>query len=243
MNGLNSLGQRVLFVRRFRQMTQQEIAKLSGIAQSSLASLEADRNKGSRKLVSLAKSLNISPEWLYSGETNGLSINEILKAGFGLNTYSTDHGVNLHKGLETNKSRNDEEEPFGQAIGVKLLAWTTRSILSPGTAYGMRIGDQKRFGWPDDYSRTAYMIAAGDSARLINIKKGDHLLVEPDATANAGDRVIAIKDSKSILLGKALISNGFTFFVHEDEDGETHACLLDDFTFGGVIKGNLRSLR
>ena len=60
---------RLRHARKARDLTQQRLAQLSGIKQGSISDLERGESKAFRgnTLVSLARALNVSPEWLSQG--------------------------------------------------------------------------------------------------------------------------------------------------------------------------------
>ncbi|MGL4674634.1 MAG: XRE family transcriptional regulator [Wohlfahrtiimonas sp.] len=49
-------------------ITQQQLADSAGIAQSTIMFLESGRNKGSTRIVDIAKALGVSPDWLLYGK-------------------------------------------------------------------------------------------------------------------------------------------------------------------------------
>src|SRR5688572_23824815 len=60
---------RLRHARKARDLTQQRLATLSGIKQGSISDLERGESKAFRgnTLLSLARALNVSPEWLSHG--------------------------------------------------------------------------------------------------------------------------------------------------------------------------------
>lgn len=242
MNRLESMGARVAFARKFRGMTQHEVADLSELAQSSLASLESGRNKGCRKVIGLAKTLNVPTEWLYSGETNGKTVDEILVIGYDYNEFPSTSSPNGQTSERSPISHDNKIGQFDEKNGVKFLSWTTRSISAPKTAYGKSIGEKSRFGLPYDYSDTAYLLQSKKTFKLVDINKGDYLFIEPDAIVKPRDLVIAIKDGTNILAGRIILADGILLIIHENDFGEESINKLSDLFLGGVIKGSIRSI-
>jgi transcriptional regulator with XRE-family HTH domain len=62
-------GMRLRHARKARGMTQTDLAKASGVKQASISQLETGESKSFRgaTLLSLARALNISPDWLSHG--------------------------------------------------------------------------------------------------------------------------------------------------------------------------------
>lgn len=61
---------RLRHARKARSLTQVKLASISGVKQSSISDLERGESKSFRgsTLVSLAKALQVSPEWLANGK-------------------------------------------------------------------------------------------------------------------------------------------------------------------------------
>lgn len=64
------IGHRLKTARKLRGLTQQELAKLSGVKQASISDLERGESKSYRgtTLVSIAQSLKVRPDWLETGK-------------------------------------------------------------------------------------------------------------------------------------------------------------------------------
>ena len=60
-------GERVKTTRHEKELTQKQLAKLSGVGQSTIADLERGRNSGSSHIAKIAKALNVSAVWLTDG--------------------------------------------------------------------------------------------------------------------------------------------------------------------------------
>ena len=61
---MDTFADRVRTTRVELGMSQAELAKASGISQSTIAQIESGRNKGTTKLVDLARALKVNPSWL-----------------------------------------------------------------------------------------------------------------------------------------------------------------------------------
>lgn len=62
-----SIGKRLKETRSKLDLSQKDLAAISGVSQQTISNLESERNKGSVHAVKLAKALNVDPEWLVSG--------------------------------------------------------------------------------------------------------------------------------------------------------------------------------
>ncbi|MBJ9709855.1 XRE family transcriptional regulator [Burkholderia gladioli] len=65
---MRTLADRLKEARSDKDLSQEELAALSGVSQSTIAHVESGRNKGSKHLLTLARALDVRPEWLGSGQ-------------------------------------------------------------------------------------------------------------------------------------------------------------------------------
>ena len=65
---MKTLGDRIRARRRVLCLTQKELAKKSGLSQTTISDIERGRNVGSREIISLANALLCRVEWLGTGE-------------------------------------------------------------------------------------------------------------------------------------------------------------------------------
>lgn len=68
MAGMNSLAKRLKYARDRLSLSQEKLAELSGLKQSDISKIETSRILRTTGIVSLAKALRCSPDWLESGE-------------------------------------------------------------------------------------------------------------------------------------------------------------------------------
>ena len=64
---METVGQRLRTARKRRGLTQPQLAQRSGVSQTSISDLERGRSDTSRDLVSLARALDCSLDWLADG--------------------------------------------------------------------------------------------------------------------------------------------------------------------------------
>lgn len=244
---LDSVGKRVACARKYRSLTQQELADRAGIAQSSLASLEAGRNKGSRSLVSLAKALNVPAEWLDSGQ-NHEQIMGLLRGNLHQLPSAADQSVQrmLKSAVPGEQSAAYVESstvPKNKetSIGLKLLAWTARSLLDPDTAYKQHLEQQRRFQWPFPHSSRAFLLRATRNFHIPNLREDDFLLIEPDAPVLTGRDVVVVRSDDAILLGRVMDTPSGQFLFFAINAGEEELLPLDaSMRVVGVIASRLQ---
>lgn len=64
---MTTFAERVKEERKKAGLNQQQLAKVSGLSQTTISDIERSRNESSRDLVTLAHALNVSAEWLITG--------------------------------------------------------------------------------------------------------------------------------------------------------------------------------
>tara|TARA_R110002096_G_scaffold297186_1_gene491701 strand:+ start:32 stop:361 length:330 start_codon:yes stop_codon:yes gene_type:complete len=62
-----TIGSRVQEARKNAGMTQEILARLSGVPQARISALELNKNKKSSYLIQLSQALGVSPNWLETG--------------------------------------------------------------------------------------------------------------------------------------------------------------------------------
>ncbi|WP_186156797.1 LexA family transcriptional regulator [Burkholderia gladioli] len=61
---MKTLADRLKEVRKEREISQEALARLSGVSQSTIAHIESGRNQGTKYLLALARALELNPDWL-----------------------------------------------------------------------------------------------------------------------------------------------------------------------------------
>lgn len=64
---VKTLGERVRYARERRELTQQELAKRAGCTQGAIGNVETGERQSLRNLVSVARALHVSTDWLFDG--------------------------------------------------------------------------------------------------------------------------------------------------------------------------------
>lgn len=72
---LMTLAERMVWARQKMRLTQEELAKKAGVAQSTIAGLETSYRQNPRRLPQIAKALEIDPMWLAEGKGDPYRLN------------------------------------------------------------------------------------------------------------------------------------------------------------------------
>lgn len=67
---MDTLGSRIKEARLAANLSQEALARSVGVSQGLIGQIESGLNKGSKHITSLARTLNVSPDWLETGEGN-----------------------------------------------------------------------------------------------------------------------------------------------------------------------------
>lgn len=65
---MKTFADRIRHARQLRQLSQQELARASGLAQSTISSYENQSRASTTRLMALAEALQVNPRWLDTGK-------------------------------------------------------------------------------------------------------------------------------------------------------------------------------
>jgi len=79
ITSLNTFGERLLFAREKRGLSQDQLGEKAGVSQVTINHIEKGRNASSKKLVDIARALKVPAEWLASGEGQHAVLRDFLQ--------------------------------------------------------------------------------------------------------------------------------------------------------------------
>lgn len=188
---MSTLGDRIKLKRKSAKMTQEELAKKTGVTKSAISQYESGLTKkmDGDKLLLIAKSLSVSAEWLI----------------YGKDQYTVQKKDNLPYSIVNT-------EPGPDIIGrVPLISWVQAGHWAeiidnhlPGQADEWRLTTAK-------VSKNAFALRVkGDSMTnphgSPSIPEGYIIIVDPHKQAENGDLIVArLDDSKEATFKKLVI--------------------------------------
>lgn len=163
ITGVNSLASRLKAEREARNLKQDQLGKLAGVGQSTIANIENGTRQNPRNLLEIAKALNVSAEWLKTGR------GEKVPADANTSSERPTSGVSLSG--DTNSQRAPVVE--WARLGSVLLT-TEREI--PAEAPSLPVLDGA-------HPESVWAVAEADHPRF-RIKRGYKLLFSPVESAS-----------------------------------------------------------
>lgn len=186
-------------------LSQQELAKLTGIGQSSIGQIENGRNKSTTKILELAKALQTTPEYLMHGikiQKNNV-LNESKNTNYGNQNISGGDQTNIEGDSYTLYQDNGEEPTKAQINEAESQFLKSMPVMDINIAARYLIGGKKdREQIYDTSERTETFIPktsetigvtiADDSLIEFSadrIRASDILLVEPQMPPRNNDLI------------------------------------------------------
>lgn len=80
ITSLNTFGERLLFAREKRGMSQEQLGDKAGVSQVTINHIETGRNASSKKLVNISRALHVPAEWLSDGEYHEQVMRDFLRS-------------------------------------------------------------------------------------------------------------------------------------------------------------------
>lgn len=207
---MKTLAERLAWARNEKQLSQQQLADLAGVSQSTIGNLEAGIRSSARKITSIASALGVSAAWLADGqgEASDPSLPPVLPHG----------GVQVHV-----YENGDADYIEIKKVKLKLSAGVTGYAIEKVEENGAPITFRK-----DWLAKNGYF-----PEDLIAIKvKGDSMepaLYEGDTVViNIGDkqikdgRVYAVNYEGEDLVKRLLRDNGEWWLMSDNPDQRRH---------------------
>lgn len=159
---MDTLAARAKFARKRAGLTQMQAAEKSGVKQSDISKIERGDTLRSMGTLALAKTYEVSPHWLDSGDGPMTEV-------FDANVLPAPAGVRAYPVIS-----------YIQAGGLTEIA----DPYSPGDGFDVEFGE-------NDASRWAFFLEIKGDSMLPEFKPGDRVRIDPEVQPRPGDCVAA----------------------------------------------------
>lgn len=217
--------------RKAAKMTQVELAKRSGLNQSTISDLEVGKSQGTTYIATLASALGVNALWLETGK-GAMTSDRTLESDSPMPSF--------------------DENVLPAPVGLRPIpvissvqAGALRDMESPyasGSGYAVEYTDQ-------DLSRWAFALDVDGLSMAPQFQPGDRIIVDPDLAPNPGDFVVARNGSEQATFKKyrprGIDANGEMIFelVPLNEDYPTLRSDTEHLVVIGVVTEHRKKLR
>lgn len=190
----SSLASRLIMRREQLGLTQTQLADKSGLSQTTIANLEAGHSKGTKRILELAQSLHVTPEWLLYGGNLNLASGEALRLDFAVQSKEQQveqmmsRFANLQVFSQTASPRKTTKAAITQ---LPIIEWHDKALNTPKEAY---LSHLKR-GYarcPFDHSQTSFWMRVPTDVMEPYYFENDLILVDPELIAAPGDDIVIL---------------------------------------------------
>jgi len=201
---LDTLSQRVKFVRKHRDMTQAELSKASGVHQSDISKIERGETLKPTGLLALARALNCNAHWLDTGDGEwalDLKYAQIEKAHLAASD-------NTRPSASWGRVPLISEVQAGQWADIcdnfnpgQADEWIRPNASKPGKhAFALEVVGE---------SMTSPFVGPG----VLTFPEGTTIIVDPDQAADAGHFVVAKDVATQKATFKKLMYDGGRWYL------------------------------
>lgn len=192
-------GERIKLIRSEKKLSQAALARLCGLAQSTIADLERNRNTGSAKIATIAKVLGVSALWLSEGKGDKEEKQEIRHASENIAQYGNALEIPLLNAYGSMGSGNDVAD---HEIVIDVLrvskSWVEKTLSNVS-----------------QLNKIAFIHAIGDSMHP-TFNDGDILLVDTGAKSVTTDSVYVLEAHNRLFIKRVRTRLDGTFEISSD---------------------------
>ena len=204
-NALDSFASRLTFLREERRFTQAQLAAKSGLSQATIGNLETGRNKGTKKILELAKALHITPEWLIQGGNLNQAKAAVLRKDIGFLSAAEKRKQQLESLLSGAIVMPEIKDECAQQSGtpypkpariLPIISWVDEALGTPGEVY-LSLENEGTFLSPFEQSPQAFWMRISFDVMEPEYLHNDLILIDPAVTPQSNDDVV-ILDARGI---------------------------------------------
>lgn len=249
---LDSFAERLAFLRDEHQLTQAQLAAKSGLSQATIGNLETGRNKGTKKILELAKALKITPEWLIQGGNLNQAKGAYLRKEMNVLSQEENRRAVLANLLNNAIMAPEvEDEPALQAHKTSsspsrilpIISWCNEALSTPREAH---LSDKTlgEFMSPFEQSPEAFWMKISDDVMEPAYLHDDLILVDPVITHQNNDDVVILDARDNSGFGRLRKTLSGTYLETFNPKYPNRMRLLDESVLiVGTVIGLVRQFR
>ena len=197
---LDSFAARLTFRREQCGLTQAQLASRSELSQATIGNLETGRNKGTKKILELAKALHVTPDWLVHGGNLDKATSAAVRQDFGLlprEELQQNRWQTLLNGAVVQPET--EDVPLQRSAGTHLrspsvlpiISWADQALRSPERAH-LSPSAEGYFLSPFEQSPQAFWMRISFDVMEPEYLPNDLVLVDPAVTPKSTDDIVIL---------------------------------------------------
>lgn len=193
---LDSFAKRLVYRREQCGLTQAQLASRSGLSQATIGNLETSRNKGTKRILELARALHITPEWLLHGGNLQQAKGDALRQDLGVPS-AEQRQEQLIKRLVgmavdpviSEDSRAPTASPPPVTTMLPIISWLDPTLTTPQKTY-LSHESEGYVRSPFKQSQSAFWMRVPTDVMAPEYLENDLILVDPELTAQNADDIV-----------------------------------------------------
>ncbi|MBB2497332.1 helix-turn-helix domain-containing protein [Aquipseudomonas ullengensis] len=193
---LDSFAKRLVYRREQCGLTQAQLASRSGLSQATIGNLETSRNKGTKRILELARALHITPEWLLHGGNLQQAKGDALRQDFGVPSAEQrqEQLVKRLVGMAVDPAISESSNaptvsPPPITTMLPIISWLDPALTTPRKTYL----SHEREGYvrsPFKQSQSAFWMRVPTDVMAPEYLENDLILVDPELTPQNADDIV-----------------------------------------------------
>lgn len=249
---LDSFAARLTFRREQCGLTQAQLASRSGLSQATIGNLETGRNKGTKKILELAKTLHVTPDWLVHGGNLDKARSAAVRQDFGLlpreelqqNRWQTLlNGAVVQPETEDVPSQRSAGTHLRSPSVLPIISWTDQALRSPERAH-LSPSAEGYFLSPFEQSPQAFWMRISFDVMEPEYLPNDLVLIDPAVTPKSTDDIVILDPKGAPGFGRLRQTlNGRYLETLNDHYPDRMHRIEDDALVVGTVIASLRQRR
>jgi SOS-response transcriptional repressor LexA len=210
---MNNLSERLRYALKHAKMSQNTLAEKVGVTQQSIQRICSGKTQKTGNLISIAKALSISPEWLQTG-------------------LGTMNGKNLESLAKTNMVKSN----------IPLISWVQAGSWESISDVFQSNGADEYYPCPEKHSNATFALRVVGESMSPDFIDGEVIFVDPEVEPKNGSCVVVRQNGDSEATFKQLMFDGSDKYLKALNPNWPKKIIemLPDATICGVVIGSYR---